>query len=1371
MELMDKWIHPHIQRALCLCLDDLPDDKDSRQNPKLSEPRDDGKYFRVGVFGSQVVQVVKWQDSSSPIEALLSDSCTTIRGHLSNDAVAKYRLERKTDVRANTRGALMKITDFEIVINKKKTPAPSLALYIRSFDILGCEGTGTFGNPRDISSFPAISALAGQCQSIRAESFLECTDMPRMQPQAPVSASDNESSHSSELSLASQADFATQLNNITTSKEPTRCKPLPMNSPTSLKSRDLLNLLVSNGRGRETTRDRNTPISVESPSTAKTNPDKGSMPRPIIPNSDISIRSATVPPNIPRCPQVVPSQQNVMCDKIHPPKAEPDKSSSSDISTKLRHKKDSKNPSPTPAIDSYHSSDRGPIKPKDRRSSASNAGGRQRETAIDDAKPWKNEKRIRRQDVSIPQAQQEILDSPNPWVGPETRSSLLSGQVSAELSDGRSEGSNETECKRHTGFDDPSPWKNTKRIGRQDMTIPQDQQHKLDSPSAWAGPVTDPSSPVGQLTKEADDKQAHMVRRQRKTNTDDADPWKGWKRIRRRDVFIPQDQEEILDSPNSWIPPPAGQSLPSGRVPIELLRQWNEAQTKSDEPKNTPASENRGSEGPEELDEQSTQPELVPSPAPATLSTQELGEDEWPLTSPPRLPPDSSPPRVLQRPNNPPITRKTQEKNEEDVIVDEVPALPDRQYFTNIRSSSFLMGVEPRSGEYSAHSDIEYSIPRGLETSTQEHQKRSFELTQEESMSSSGPQLSPCQVGSFTQVKQSPEIAHPHRQAPAKPKISTSRERQGSLPPDNVDSTSKLASETVIPATFPSTDIRREGQLADALDNSGREPSPPVSADDGDENDDRMTGRQLASELDGFILDISTQMETAGFDGAFSSLGTQKSTGNLPDTPCPNMGSTAVENDSKKRKLNSDNSLPLRSPKRRIMVSRTAHTQEGPSTSKKTAEDIPDISLRRNYFRKSSPFSAVEKIYLNFKRAYSAYDGDIHTFTNSCFKLQSLRSKGSLEKSVLWDDFVCREATQYRDYVQQCDKRNETPKPYEEYFLERVTVPSFKKRNLTGKSIDLVLAWHEGSQKECEVVDVEDAVDNRPGCTVEQRVGSFERGLQERNQMSSASDSERPGKRKKKKEEKTPHRKRHDSVSIPDSEEWRGYETHETASVQLGDTDDSKVLSGGQKQSSLEFNEVEMEEESIKSLADETTASPDDIDESNPRKRPGSPNDKVLPVLEMEEGASLGEIPGQRSRRELKGKQPQRLAAPSKALLGKTQSADESSMDEAFYTTDSFYPPYRPPKPRLHNSQTENTTAAEERPASPTSNWWRDPNTPFKFFAHAYSNLHTELGRFRRAGETEAVPVDENGVILPHRVFDSGDGPVEGRMTSMGWEV
>ncbi|KMU83994.1 hypothetical protein CIHG_01778 [Coccidioides immitis H538.4] len=1246
MELMDKWIHPHIQRALCLCLDDLPDDKDSRQNPKLSEPRDDGKYFRVGVFGSQVVQVVKWQDSSSPIEALLSDSCTTIRGHLSNDAVAKYRLERKTDVRANTRGALMKITDFEIVINKKKTPAPSLALYIRSFDILGCEGTGTFGNPRDISSFLAISALAGQCQSIRAESYLECTDMRRMQPQAPVSASDNESSHSSELSLASQADFATQLNNITTSKEPTRCKPLPMNSPTSLKSRDLLNLLVSNGRGRETTRDRDTPISVESLSTAKTNLDKGSMPRPIIPNSDTSIRSATVPPNIPRCPQIVPSQQNVMCDKIHPPKAEPDKSSSSDISSKLRHKKDSKNPSPTPAIDSYHSSDRGPIKPKDRRSSASNAGGCQRETAIDDAKPWKNEKRIRRQDVSIPQAQQEILDSPNSWVGPETRSSLLSGQVFTELSDGRSEGSNETECKRHTGFDDPSPWKNTKRIGRQDMTIPQDQQHKLDSPNAWAGPVTDPSSPVGQLTKEADDKQAHMARRQRKTNTDDADPWKGWKRIRRRDVFIPQDQEEILDSPNSWIPPPAGQSLPSGRVPIELLRQWNEAQTKSDEPKNTPASENRGSEGPEELDEQSTQPELVPSPAPATLSTQELGEDEWPLTSPPRLPPDSSPPRVLQRPNNPPITRKTQENNEEDDIVDEVPALPDRQYFTNIRSSSFLVGVEPRSGEYSDHSDIEYSIPRGLETSTQEHQKRSFELTQEESMSSSDPQLSPCQVGSFTQVKQSPEIAHPHRQAPAKTKISTSRERQGSLPPDNVSSTSKLASETVIPATFPSTDIRREGQLADALDNSGREPSPPVSADDGDENDEPRKWKPLLLMR-------------------FSSLGTQKSTGNLPDTPCPNMGSTAVENDNKKRKLDSDNSLPLRSPKRRIMVSRTAHTQEGPST----------------------------------------------------------------KKSVLWDDFVCREATQYRDYVQQCDKRKETPKPYEEYFLERVTVPSFKKRNLTGKSIDLVLAWHEGSQKECEVVDVEDAVDNKAGCTVEQRVGIFERGLQERNRTSSASDSERPGKRKK--EEKKPNRKRHDSVSIPDSEEWHGCETHETASVELGDTDDSKVLSGGQKQSSLEFNEVEMEEESIKSLADETTASPDDIDGSNPRKRPGSPNDKVLPVLEMEEGASLREIPGRRSRRELKGKQPQRLATPSKALLGETQSADESSMDEAFYTTDSFYPPYRPPKPRLHNSQTDNTTAAEEQPASPTSNWWRDPNTPFKFFAHAYSNLHTELGRFR----------------------------------------
>lgn len=58
-------------------------------------------------------------------------------------------------------------------------------------------------------------------------------------------------------------------------------------------------------------------------------------------------------------------------------------------------------------------------------------------------------------------------------------------------------------------------------------------------------------------------------------DNNDSGPWRWSKRIRLQDVRIPKDQQELIDRSGSWVPPLGGGSVPQGRVPSNLLNQWN----------------------------------------------------------------------------------------------------------------------------------------------------------------------------------------------------------------------------------------------------------------------------------------------------------------------------------------------------------------------------------------------------------------------------------------------------------------------------------------------------------------------------------------------------------------------------------------------------------------------------------------------------------------------------------------------------------------------------------------------------------------------------------------------------------------------------
>ncbi|EEP77472.1 predicted protein [Uncinocarpus reesii 1704] len=1193
MDLMKDWVHAYVHEAISLGLDGPPNNR--RIRAKLTNQGNDGTCCRVRVRGPQVAQIIQWEDHQSRLRAVLSDSVSSIRGHFSDDAVAKYRRENKSDIRAGTKGAVMKLANFDILITNQ-SHAVSVALDIRGFEIIGCEGAGAFGNPHEISKSRVILALAREWLSTGNGKERREIDTPTAQPQAQIAVANHESSRSPELYFASQTAFLSQIDPKKASELPKKATTLPINMRPRSNSTELLDMLTSKRQKIEISKAPDAFIVVRSPSTKEASCDRDAI-RPL-PNDE-------------------PNTARRLREVSHFPR-------------------------------------------RDQHNKETNEGN----------------------SVEI--------NSDNPPI--------------------------------------PSPIPATSSNALQEFGAANHNNERSDGP--------------------------HTTEHRKSAIIDDTDPWKGWKRIRRRDVVIPKDQQELIDSPDAWVPPAAGRILTPGRVPINLLRKWNETQMELHKSKNARTEETGSPPAPqasEPSDQPSTQLELVHSPA-SSPSSRQLDEEEWPPSSPasnrPSVPPDSSPPKQPQKAMSH-ISQTTSSyrciqsdgdklNNAEDQLNN---SETKRQIFKSAKKPSFQSGPEPEPSEFdsSEASELEISFPEVLETSTQDNQIQNTECTQGEPLSSAPPALQPSKGASFTQVKRSPEV--PTNTVQRRTQAAQLLDRGDNLFSEDINSTMKLTLETIIPATFGSDNVNR---------------SPPALVDDSDSDDD-MARRQLAFELDGFISNAGTQTEQADPRDNFPPVDTESSAKKSLTSPHPTRNHAELIEISKKRKLDSCSSPPSRSPKRRIIDSQTRHGQTTPKTDKAPKDRISNASLRQIYFGRPSPSSAVEKIYHNFKQSYSSYAGDIHRFMDTCVKLQSLRSKGLLEKSIMWDDFVCREVDQYQKYAQGCEERKETPESYEQYFFKRATVPSFRRRNLTVKSLNIILAWHEEIQKQSDNIDL---------CTTEsESEPEPEQSADALEMKPGAAGNPRDTQTTKVRKEKAAYRQRHDSVSIPDSEEWHNCETHKSPSVELGDTDDSRILSGAQKRSTLGFEEIEMEDELTMSFEVETTFSDcNDRDGINPEEQP---LDSVVnePSLEVEDIANTKASSS--SRRESKGKQPLQVIDHEASIL--SQPEDARSIDEAFYTTDSFYPPYRRPESPTQGSQAQDPLASG-RSASPSSNWWRDPNTPFKQFARAFTNLRGELGRYRGAN-AEAVPVDENGVIQPQQLFSSGDEYVEGQMTTMGWEM
>ena len=70
----------------------------------------------------------------------------------------------------------------------------------------------------------------------------------------------------------------------------------------------------------------------------------------------------------------------------------------------------------------------------------------------------------------------------------------------------------------------------------------------------------------------------------RKRDISESDhPWARMRKIRRKDIRIPKDQEALFENGDSWIPADVGHPTPQGHVPPVLLQEWNTQVTRDKE--------------------------------------------------------------------------------------------------------------------------------------------------------------------------------------------------------------------------------------------------------------------------------------------------------------------------------------------------------------------------------------------------------------------------------------------------------------------------------------------------------------------------------------------------------------------------------------------------------------------------------------------------------------------------------------------------------------------------------------------------------------------------------------------------------------------
>ncbi|KAL1966354.1 hypothetical protein VTN77DRAFT_4496 [Rasamsonia byssochlamydoides] len=797
--------------------------------------------------------------------------------------------------------------------------------------------------------------------------------------------------------------------------------------------------------------------------------------------------------------------------------------------------------------------------------------------------------------------------------------------------------------------------------------------------------------------------------------SDPSDPWEGMTKISRRDVMIPKDQMELLQSPDCWIPAEPGKITPRCHVPPKLLQKWNEMMSRK-----------RSRSIPDNVSEHShsanTEPEpALPSVSSSALQPESESEDESEQLSWSSSPSNRDPPKQIVPPDSSPLRRRESVRRPDTLAINndaaavEEPTLEsqtvpvgeaqDQHSEDEANDSEGRRSIAPLSNGYEAQQDIrsdpsemEVSVPCALGAVQEDI---TSQVEDQEITSSGASLLAPTSSEKVQVIETLDERLRSKRM-----NIDHSSPR-GSILHQSSSEVTKPSSQSRIVNSYDSSGravegdqdpfARTQGSLGDkGTQNSGGDRRDHITMS----HPETLASAEEFPTNSGFSLDfnMSSQPAASGMSG-LSGI----SSGPDHDLPEPSQlfkqsqsgpqSQTEVQASSVRDGSPQDNSgmeidvAPATSLKRRADESdqneqsppkrpRPAPTSHGDTPGNFSANLMSvTVHHRKNEALSDTNHDKAHEVYDKFRRDYPTYTGDFTHFTRMCSKLQALRNRGLMQRSFLWDDFVIQHLTDYARYLQQCLSAVEEPQKYEDYFCAKFGKPTYKKRSLTVRGIDIAASQCTSRVSVDPVVPSVvrgEATTSFTGSPVKRLSG-----LQERSPKGAPSN-EVP--------ESMHDAPAADDMADDDTDDDEGtHENHETASIELGD------------------------------------------EEGVPVNNPG----------DIDRAAST----------EVTAKTSRSMEVSSESEGDTSEEESEESGSEAG-------------DERPGRTLADLLLAPPPQPSGPV--WSDSPNTPFKIWARADQNLLIE--RRRRGGA--AMPTDEKGVIQPPLYPREG---WENGMRTLGW--
>ncbi|EER42655.1 conserved hypothetical protein [Histoplasma capsulatum H143] len=821
------------------------------------------------------------------------------------------------------------------------------------------------------------------------------------------------------------------------------------------------------------------------------------------------------------------------------------------------------------------------------------------------------------------------------------------------------------------------------------------------------------------------------------------DPWRNMTRIRHRDVTIHRDQEDLIQMKESWVPPEPGKQAPQAHVPIRLLQEWNDMHCRRPSRENIngcAASQSTNEE--EDLDS-----ELLKS-----SSQGEVLDSEWAATpqstsSSHLVPQDSSPLAMSDiRPSLLYPARNVSVRNNDILTRDNVDELKDGPDIPVKSQKASAFGTTPLIEDDDDYSEMGMAVPNGLGNVSQ---------TNEDSGDEEIPR-------SGALVEQTPYVQAVKR------KMATTIHSPRNTDEDSGQSYNKTSSDPLIPSTYdfrclnvhPESSMSTRGK---ATRNSVK-PSSPAPTErfnmldcgsmDGD--DESMAERQLVSDLDEYMQ--STRDEYLEVSATIQAPGTAEDA-TKPSSPTVNIHASQTEMNPtpliigkrKRNEISPKNNNSSKEPK--IFRSQASRHNKLSRTIKPT--ECRQISFEhRSCFGNGILPSKTEGIYNRFKEAYPDYAGSIDNFRKACDELQHQREQNFMKRSFLWDDFVVR----YPSYVlQYCDDGESSHiAPYVDYFQREVKKPSCRKRNLTARDLDFVLAErvNENEAKETSFVENHSRRSSWASVLVNEQEPQTQNNIVVH--VSSSDEEADNGQ----------------EPSIPESNHG---ELLETASVELGDPNPFFSLSDSEKENATAYEDIISVETKINLMPDGISESVEghycsplaptatrracctnleiDSDDDSVLLDNSSSNSS-LHENNQEENHDAKNGPEKVDRADLPNEHSQVFFRSQARQISPPQSRNQYRR--------FFHPPPESPQDPLWDLYNK---ASDVNDPDDPKQWHKSPNTPFKIYARNVAKLQADYGFRQDGSKADPIRVDEDGVVRPPPMGDPQG------MGSIGWSL